>query len=119
MRFPTKTEYALAHLQELQDDLADRHSETPKIPRHSFAIAAEFLTALGESTISAIGEPNISPGDNGDLRLDWEPPKTEIHVVVVDHMIYGDAYLRTGIQHAENLTEVINLVSLAASSAAN
>jgi hypothetical protein len=115
MHLITKTEYALEHLQELHDILADRRGEKDvRIPKQSFAIASQFLKAIGESAISVIREPEFSAGDFGELLIDWEPPKVEIHLVIRDGIIYGDAYLSTGTEHADNFEAAVKLIHLAA-----
>jgi hypothetical protein len=115
MRVPTNTEYALEHLKELHDVLADRSDqENASIPRKNFTLAAQFLKAIGEATLSVVGEPEMSPGGFGELHLYWRPPQAEIHLVIRDGNIFADAYLSTGTQHADNFAEVVKLVHLAA-----
>lgn len=111
-----KTYYALQHLKEQHDLLAEHHhDQTSKVPNASFEIAGRILEGIGEATLLAIGEPDITSGPGGELLLDWEPPKVEIHLVIAEGNVSGDAYLPTGSQHADDLASVINLVASAGS----
>jgi hypothetical protein len=105
-----KIQRALDHLRQLEQDLADRpYIEGEHIPSKNFDLVAELFTGIGSALI-LIGEPAISPGPGGELLVDWEPPKPEIHVVVARGKMHCYAYTSNGDLYADNLAEVTKLV---------
>lgn len=81
------------------------------IPAENFDIAKILLKRISEQAISIIGEPDINPGDSGELNIDWLSPKGDIHIVVINRNVYADIHTPQGARHADNLADVVALVN--------